>query len=157
MDVVGVTADFFKVDVVAGSDFLSDGSDRKRDVIRKERFAVFDGKDDVVVGIVGIVVSFDDGHAPILLWKPRVSKPSCMVPAASRGEIRFAYSTISEATKKAFEHSRSKAEKKVKRNLLLFLHNLLFNKLFYGLRREGLPQCDGKLELPGRKLSQLLK
>ena len=54
----------------------------ERDFICQQRFTVFDGKDDVVMGVIDIVACFNDGHAPILSWKPKVSKPSLVDPAA---------------------------------------------------------------------------
>ena len=57
-----VGADAFEVDVVAEGNFMRNAYDSERDVVVKQRFAVFDGKDEVVVGIIGIVVCFDNGH-----------------------------------------------------------------------------------------------
>ena len=87
MDVVIIISQFFKFNVIAESDFLCDRANGERDIILQKSFSVFNGKDNVVVGLVCIVVCFLNGHASSLTWKPRVSKPSYMAPAASRGEI----------------------------------------------------------------------
>src|SRR5438477_469044 len=94
MDVVFVIAEFFKFDVISFSNFLCQMVDGERNVFREESFAVLNGKGNVVVSRVCIVVCFLDGHPLSLSWKPRVSKPSYRAPAASRGEIRCAYYTI---------------------------------------------------------------
>lgn len=91
MDMVTISAELFETDVVAFGNFLRDGCDGERNIVVEQRFAVFDGKDKVVVGIIRLVVGFLDGHARSLIWKPRVSKPSSKVPAASRGAMGVVY------------------------------------------------------------------
>ena len=82
MDVILISADLFELNVIAEGDFLRDLDNREREVIGEQGFAVFDGKDNVVVSFIDIVVGMFDGHASILPWKPRVSKPSSKDPAA---------------------------------------------------------------------------
>lgn len=77
-----ISADLLKFNVVAFADLPRNLGDCERDFIGEQGFAVFDGKDDVVVRFIDIVMGTDDGHAAILYWKPRVSKPSYMVIAA---------------------------------------------------------------------------
>ena len=64
--------------------------DGERDLVSQQCFAVFDGKDQVVVSIVNIVPSLTDGHASSLAWKPTVSKPSLAVIAAEPRGNRYA-------------------------------------------------------------------
>ena len=67
MDVVLIGADLFKLNVIAESDFLRDLCNRERDLVSKQGLAVFDGKDNVVVRFIGVVVSSNEGgHASIV-------------------------------------------------------------------------------------------
>jgi len=61
--VVEISANLFKLNVISLGDFLRDCANRERDLILKQGFAVFDGKDNVVVRVIGIVMSADEGHA----------------------------------------------------------------------------------------------
>ncbi len=90
MDMVLVASDLFEFNVVAESNSLCDLCNSERDVVLQKSFSVFDWKDDVVMGIIYVMMCFLQAHASMLPWKPRVSKPSYKDPAASRGEIRFA-------------------------------------------------------------------
>ena len=63
MDVVLVATEFFKFNVISLANFLRYVVNGERDVVVEESFAVFDGKDDVIVSIVYIVVSAGKGHA----------------------------------------------------------------------------------------------
>ena len=88
MDMIFITADLFKVDVVALSDFPRNLFNRERDIIAKQRFAVFDGKNDVIVGIVSIVVCSDQSHASSLTLETNGFQTFLSgTHAASRGEI----------------------------------------------------------------------
>ena len=60
---VAVSAYFFKLDIVALFDSLSDFQHSLPGVVVQERLAVFDGKDDVVVRVVDTVVTSCDAHA----------------------------------------------------------------------------------------------
>ena len=64
-----VSANLFEVDVVAEGNFMRNAYNGERDIMVKQRFAVFDGKDEVIVGIVCIVVGFDDGHGSSVYLK----------------------------------------------------------------------------------------
>lgn len=88
MDVVTIGTDLLELNVVPQTDFLRDCSDGERDLIGQQRFAILDGKDDMVVGIVNIVESPTKAHAPILMRKPKVSTPSYRELAAEpRGKL----------------------------------------------------------------------
>ncbi len=63
VDVITIGSDLFKGNVVAERNLLRSGNNSERDVVGKQCFAVFDGKDEVVVSFICIVVSFNDGHA----------------------------------------------------------------------------------------------
>ena len=63
MDVILVIANLFKFNVISLRDFLRNITDSERYLVGKERFTIFNGKDDVVVGIVCIVACFVYGHA----------------------------------------------------------------------------------------------
>jgi len=71
VDMIVVATNLFKLKVVAESDFLCNRLDSERDVICQQRLAILDGKDDVVVGAVYIVVSMGEGHASYRIRKPR--------------------------------------------------------------------------------------
>ena len=58
-----IATQFFKFDVISLANFLRYVVNGERDIVRKQSLAVFDGKDDVVVGIVYIVVGMLKGHA----------------------------------------------------------------------------------------------
>ena len=60
---VVVSANLFEVDVVAEGNFMRNAYDGERNIVVKQRFAIFDGKDEVIVGIICIVVCFNNGHA----------------------------------------------------------------------------------------------
>lgn len=85
MDVVLVIADLFEFDIIPFGNFHCDLGNCERDLVVKQSFTILDGKDEVIVSIVGIVVSSLYDHGSILIWKPRVSKPSYMEP---RGKPR---------------------------------------------------------------------
>ena len=63
VDVIEICTDFFKSDVIAEGDFLRNLCDRERDIVLEQRFTIFDGKDNVVVGVIDVVTGMDDGHA----------------------------------------------------------------------------------------------
>lgn len=63
MDVVIVATDLFKLNVITFADCLRNLDNGERDLVGQQSFAVFDRKDDVVVGVIDIVVSMDEGHA----------------------------------------------------------------------------------------------
>ena len=60
---IAVGADLFKRDVVSFFNLLGDIQNCGTDVWGQESFAVFDRKDEVIVGIVCAVVGVDDAHA----------------------------------------------------------------------------------------------
>ena len=91
MNVIEVVAKLLKLDIISFTDFLRHAVDGERDAVDQQRFAVFDGKDDVVVGTVCIVVCFDDGHASYCIRKPRFPDLPTRSSRQSREEIRFAY------------------------------------------------------------------
>lgn len=72
MDVVPVRANLFKLHVIPRTDFLRYRDYRERDLIGQQWFTVLNGKDDVVMGVVHVVVSPFQSHAPIVSWKPEV-------------------------------------------------------------------------------------
>ena len=86
MDVVLIIAKFFKFNVIAFTNFLCEMIDGEWNILGEQRFPILNGKDQVVVSIVGVVPCFLESHASSLPWKPRVSKPSSKVIAASREE-----------------------------------------------------------------------
>jgi len=61
--VIAIGTDLFKVDVVAEGNFLRNLLDCERDVVGEQRFSIFDGKDEVIVSFICIVVRFLNGHA----------------------------------------------------------------------------------------------
>jgi len=71
VDVVLIAAKLFKFNVIALGDFLRNTDNGERDVVCQQCFAVLDGKDDVVVGTVYIVVRMGEGHASHRIRKPR--------------------------------------------------------------------------------------
>ena len=81
MDVVLITSDFLKFNVISASNFLCQFANSERNVVLQESFSVFNGKDDVIVCFIDIVVSAFEAHASSLLenrgssnfptWYPR--------------------------------------------------------------------------------------
>ena len=82
MDVILVITNLFKFNVISIRDFPRNVTNGERYFVRKQGFTVFDGKDNVVVGFIDVVVGLDYGHSSSLVWKPRVSKLSYIVIAA---------------------------------------------------------------------------
>ena len=87
MDVVTIAPHLLDSEVVAVCDFLSQADQGERDIMRNNRFAVFNREDKVVVSIIRVVVCFQHGHALAYYWKPNVSRPSAADPSASRGAM----------------------------------------------------------------------
>ena len=63
MNVIAVSADFFKCNVVAFLDLLGDIQNCSANMRLQESFSVFDRKDEVIVGVVCTVVGVYDAHA----------------------------------------------------------------------------------------------
>lgn len=80
MDMVLVGTELLEDDVVPFGYIASDIPNCLGDDRCQECFAVFDRKDDVVVGVEGAVVRTDDGHARIVSREPTVPEPSLAVP-----------------------------------------------------------------------------
>ena len=79
MDMVAIGAHLFKDDVIAFLNGMGDFLNCCGDWCGEQRLAVFDGKDDVIVGVVYAVVASDDAHAGILSFMGFYC-----IPAASR-------------------------------------------------------------------------
>ena len=63
---ISIGTNLFKFDVVSLCDSPRNREDGERDIVVQERFSVFDGKDDVIVGIICVVGSSEEDHALIL-------------------------------------------------------------------------------------------
>jgi hypothetical protein len=80
VDVVTIRSHLLELDVVAFFKGRGDFLNCLRDFRRQEGFTVFDGKDDVIVRIVHIVVTLGYAHAAIL--------PRCLYKVTSRQAAR---------------------------------------------------------------------
>ena len=66
VDMVKVNPDLFKLQVVTEGDFLGDLGDGERDLVSQQRLAVLDGKNNMVMRVVNVMVCPVEGHALIL-------------------------------------------------------------------------------------------
>lgn len=96
MDVVLVSSNLFKVDVIACSNFLRNLCNSERNVVGKKGFAVLDRKDEVIVGVVRIVVSLANDHARILVGNRGFPNLPPRIPRQAAG--KSAARIISPAT-----------------------------------------------------------
>ena len=66
---VSIGSNLFELDIVSQTNFLRDIDNSERYLVCQKGFSVFNRKDDVVVGVVDVVESSFQAHAPILMRK----------------------------------------------------------------------------------------